>query len=148
MKGISISDIWSDIQASMEGDDIILEIRVLEVDLKTQNSFLEFLYKQSYNVKYFFAGVQSNLPSMIENDAFLGESSGEFIIDLGTCELRYYLNSMDEMEFYTNSVIQLNDSEIISLFEFIHKLGEFIQRRIALYIESYPEHNYVFDPQI
>ena len=146
MSKITVSEKWAEIIRDMEGDDIVLEMRVVNADLEKQNALLKFLRDKHYNVKYFYAGQEMSLPSTVDVEIFLSDKSKEVVIDLLTCKLYYYFNAVDEMEFYTDSVIGLNDREAAPLFEFIHQLGSFIHSKIHLYIESYPKYSYAFDP--
>ncbi|WP_040495301.1 hypothetical protein [Fulvivirga imtechensis] len=146
MSEITISEKWAEIIGDMEGDDIVLEIRVASADLDKQNALLKLLKTKKYNVKYFFAGQEMDLPSTVGFETFLSDESKEVIIDLRTCKLYYYFNAVNEMEFYTDSVLHLSDREAATLFEFIHQLGNFMHSKIYLYIESYPRYSYVFDP--
>ncbi|MCD9019640.1 hypothetical protein [Parachryseolinea silvisoli] len=146
MSRIFLSEKWAEIIRDMEGDDIVLEVRVEDVNMDKQNAFFNFLHIKNYNARYFYAGNETKLPSAVDSEAFLNGESKEVIVDLLTCELHYYLNSVEEMEFYTNSIIHLNHDEAAPLFDFMQELGRFINSRISLYIESYPKPSYVFDP--
>ncbi len=143
----NISKIWSEIIQNMEGDDIVLEIRVADAGLHRHNALLEFLVIRNYQAKYFLADHESDLPAKIDQELFEEEDIKHVVVDLKSCTLDLYYNSMDEMEFYTSSALHLNAAEASPIFEFIHELGCFIQSKILLYIESYPKHSYIFDPE-
>lgn len=141
-----IAEKWAEIIRDMEGDDIILEIKVSNADLEMQNALLKFLRIKKYNVKYFFAGLETHLPSTVTLESFSSVESKKLVIDLQTCKLHFYFNDSHEMEFYTDSVLNLNYIEATPIFNFINQLGWYVNSKIHLYIESYPKHSYEFDP--
>ena len=108
MDKATISKKWAEIIRDMEGDDIVLEIKVLNPDLERQNALLKFFGSGKYSVKYFFAGQEMDLPSTIGLETFLSDYTKELVIDFQTCTLHYHFIAVDEMEFYTGSVLHLN----------------------------------------
>ncbi|MBL0740109.1 hypothetical protein [Chryseolinea lacunae] len=143
---MNISEKWGEIIRDMEGDDTVLEIKVTDAGLDKQNALLKFLTSKKCDVKYFYAGQEKDLPTTVGLGSFLSSESEEIVIDLLTCKLYYHFNAVNEMEFYTDSVLHLNDKEAAPIFEFIHQLGSFINSKIHLHIESYPNDSYAFDP--
>ena len=83
MSEIIISEKWAEIIMDMEGDDVVLEIRVVNADLDKQNGLLKFLKTKKYDVKYFCAGQEMDLPSTVTLESFLSSEVKKWLLICG-----------------------------------------------------------------
>ena len=126
----------------LEGEDIVLEMKMLNADIHLYNSLLNFFIKNTrYNVEYASGTLKEELPIKIDKSYFMSDYVKDLTITFeSNLSVTCGFNEVDFIEFFTNSILRLKPQEFEPLFEFIEKLGDHLKENIYLYVEgcSYP----------
>lgn len=142
----NIELIWNKLINDLDGDDIVLEIKILSTTIGDYNNLLRSLSAfYTFPIKYTLGGKNEILPLMIDDKFFDDDRIKDLKIDLGKITLTNSFFEINEIEFYTNSVLNLNIRDVVTLFAFIEWLGEIIKREVLIFIESWTTPSVSYD---
>jgi hypothetical protein len=129
--------LYSKVKAGLEGDDIILEIKILNTRIEDWNQFIQIV-KGKYAIKCF--GVKTIPKNGIIDESFFPQppdyENNEFKIYFSAFRLLIIFYEVDTIEIFTDSVVRLSLEELSPLFEFIEYLGSNMKKDIPVYVES------------
>lgn len=129
--------LYNKVKIGLEGDDIILEIKIFNTQIEDWNQFIRTV-KGKYTIESF--GVKKIPPTGIIDESFFPlppdyEFSGiKVYFEYFRISIEFY--EIETIEIFTDSVVRLSMEELSPLFEFIEYVGNNTNKDIEVYVES------------
>jgi len=121
----------------LHDDDIVLDIKILNISILDWNILLDYLSRKD-NVDFFYASLKKAMPINVNQKFFEDENVKLITISLNSLEINLPFFDFDEIEFYTGSVINMDEKDFFYLFEFVKEISEVIKKNVSIYIENMP----------
>ena len=115
------------------GDDIVLDVKILDISILNWNTLFNYL-RHKDNIQYFYAGLENTLPEDVKDSFFYDEYARLVEIYMGQLSINIAFFDINEIEFYTGSVINMGQIGFDDLFDFIKELSSVIGRNVLIYI--------------
>ncbi|WBV55720.1 hypothetical protein PFY10_15975 [Chryseobacterium daecheongense] len=126
--------LWNKIIKDLDNDDIVIEVKVLNTRIQDWKNLLKFLHDRFSNIIF-----DDNISSEINANSF-PKSDNDTIKSLSLSfnyfNLTLSLYTIEEIEFFSDSVIKLNANNIEPLFSFCEMVSHTLSKNIYIYCEA------------
>lgn len=134
----NIGLIWSKLITDLDEEDIVLEVKLLNTTIEDYNKLLKHIKNfHAFPMEYTYGGKKQMIPQSINNIFFDDDSAKELKVNLGRLTISNSFFESNEIEFYTDSVLNLNSQDVVNFFSFIEWIGEVMEMKVLIFIQSY-----------
>jgi len=142
--------LWNKIFKDLNNDDIVLEIKILDTNIEDWENTLILL--------------NNKFSTIINNDKTSIDISQTYNLDVHSFpktekdtienislsfnhfDLTLTLYTIEEIEFFSDSVVKLKAEEMSSLFAFCEEISNNLLKNIYIYCEGYEKYSAYFNP--
>jgi len=130
--------LWNKINEDLDNDDIVLEVKILNTNVEDWKNILKILYEKFLN-QIFNNNISIGI-NEINSNSF--PKSDNDIIESLSLSFNYFnltlsLYILEEIEFFSDSVIRLNANNIKPLFLFCEVISCDLSKNVYIFCESY-----------
>ncbi|WP_299176297.1 hypothetical protein [uncultured Chryseobacterium sp.] len=141
--------LWDKILKDINDDDIVLEIKISNTDIQDWNNILNLIY-ENFSMLIDFDNTSINLDEIKNLSLNYFPSSENDVMKYLTLNFKYFnliltLYDLEQIEFFTDSVIKLKIDDIKSLFLFCESISESLSKNIGIYCEGYREYSILYN---
>ena len=143
---INYKQLWDKIIKDLDNDDIVLEIKILNTNIQDWINLLEILHKNFANIIF-----QKNFNEIDRLNIDDFPQSGDDIMKCLSLDFTFFnltlsLYVVEEIEFFSNSIITLEADKTESLFVFCETISNYLSKDIYIFCEASNNYSLFYDP--
>lgn len=131
--------LWDKILIDLDGDDIVLEIKIFDTVVDDWKIMIDVLKKNfSDSIRFVNFNLDTHLSDSVFEDS-INNNLKSIIVDLEGVSCIFTIIEADEIEFFTSSVVNLDYNQINQLFSLSEKISNELNKELYIYCEAYPK---------
>ncbi|WP_284460874.1 hypothetical protein [Chryseobacterium sp.] len=141
----SYKRLWDEIINDLDNDDIVLEIRILNTNIQDWKNLLKILHRNFANIifqKNFNEIDRLNVDDFPQSDDDIMKCLS---LNFTFFNLTLSLYVLEEIEFFSNSIITLEADKTEYLFVFCETISNYLSKDIYIFCEASNNYSLFFD---
>lgn len=132
--------LWDKIVKDLNNDDIVLEIKILNTDIQDWRNIFKILYEKYFNI-IFDSNISVKLNEIDKLNINIFPQSDNDTMESLSLNFRHFnltlsLYILEEIEFFSDSIITLNSNNMESLFSFCEIISLDLSKNMYIYCEG------------